>query len=474
MRASFYTFGCKLNQYETEALASSFRSRGFSVGAAGAEQPSGSGFGAAEPSTAEPAADIYIINTCTVTSKSEQKARRLIRGLSRRHPDSLLVVTGCYAQMGAGEIAELGENILVVPQEAKDRLLEAPELLVQAGGAPGKNKVLLEAHLRSSAAPGPAAGGSFRYRVADFSFHSRAFLKIQDGCDGSCAYCRVPLARGGAVSAAPETLLERLQAFERAGYRELVLTGVNISAYRSGPTGLRELLAQFLKRSRNLRLRLSSLEPETVTDELAEILADRRICAHFHLPVQSGSDAMLAGMRRRYRAGQVVLAVERLRRAKSEAFLAADVITGFPGETEADFGRTRALVENLRFSRLHVFPFSPRPGTAAEKMGGRVPERIRDDRARELRSLSSRLYRDYAGLWRGREVEVVLEKEHQGHWRGVSGNYLKVELSGSTVPTAQADRGVLRPGLLVRVRIDELGEPGEPGEPCRGTFLARL
>ena len=471
MRASFYTFGCKLNQYETEALASSFRSQGFSVGATSEEHTT------APPGPDESAADLYIINTCTVTSKSEQKARRLIRSLSRRHPAALLIVTGCYAQLNAEELEMLADNILVVPQEAKDRLLEAPEQLRRAGGAPVRNKARLKVYLDSRESH---SGGSFRFQVADFSFHSRAFLKIQDGCDNGCAYCRVPLARGRAVSASAELLLERLEAFERSGYRELVLTGVNISAYRYELDGLPELLRRFLERTRGLRLRLSSLEPETITGELADIMADPRICAHFHLPVQSGSDSVLLRMRRRYRAEQVSRAVELLRRAKPEAFLAADVIVGFPGEEDEDFRRTRDLVKQLRFSKLHVFPFSPRPGTAAVRMGSRVPERIRDERALELRTLSSRLYKEYAEIWRQREVELVLEKQHQEQWRGLSDNYLKVSLSAGPVPAApavretpaapaaEAARGDLRAGVLVRARIEE------PGEICRGSFLGLL
>jgi threonylcarbamoyladenosine tRNA methylthiotransferase MtaB len=451
MRASFYTFGCKLNQYETEALAAAFRDQGFSVGAAGEEQP-------AEPGAARPEADVYIINTCTVTSKSEQKARRLIRSLSRRHPGALLLVTGCYAQLNGEEIALLGGNVLVVPHDDKDLLLDLPPLLKTAG--PGECADAVRSLLRQ-----PHRIDRFSFQVCDFSFHSRAFLKIQDGCDNRCAYCRVPLARGKSVSASPEILLQRLEECKRAGYTELVLTGVNVSAYRHGETGLTELLRGMLERIRGLRLRVSSLEPEMIDEELAEVLADPRICAHFHLPVQSGSDRVLAGMRRRYPASQVERAVALLRRAKPEAFLAADVIVGFPGEDNNDYLQTRSLVERLRFSRLHVFPFSPRPGTAAADMGGRVPERIRDERARELRAVSDRLYRAYAESWVGREVELVLEKEQSGGWRGVSGNYLKVLLTAAAESRLPAG---LRAGSLVRVRIEE------PGDICRGVFLERL
>jgi len=447
MRAAFYTFGCKLNQYETEALASAFRNQGFSVVSLheGCLQES----------------DVYLINTCTVTSKSEQKARRLIRALSRGHPDSLLVVTGCYAQCDGEAVRALGPNIVVVPQARKDALLDFPLFLkrVDGGGGEGRRDLAREYFARLDA----SAGDPFRFRVASYSFHSRAFLKIQDGCDNACAFCRVPLARGGSVSLEPERVYERLQEIERAGYREAVLTGVNISSYRCGGLRLPELLAEALARSTSLRIRLSSLEPEAVSPPLAEVLKEPRLRPHFHLPVQSGSDRVLAAMRRGYTAAKVEEAVDMLRAAKPGAFLAADLIVGFPGESEEDFTLTLDLAARLRFAKLHVFPFSPRPGTPAWGLGGRVPERVRDQRVRRLVDLCERLYRLYAEQWRGREVEMVLEgrQAHGGGegWRGLSENYLKILVGG--VPGALA-----RSGGLVRVRIDDIGAV------CRGSFLA--
>jgi threonylcarbamoyladenosine tRNA methylthiotransferase MtaB len=444
MRASLYTFGCKLNQYETEALASEFRGQGFSL------------------VSPDEDAEIYVINTCTVTSKSEQKARRLIRKISRQRSRSLLIVTGCYAQLNRDDLAGLGENVWVVSQEDKAGLIELPARLKQRSGTAAgalSGSALTPVDLSA------VAGDPFRFRVDRFSYHSRAFLKVQDGCDYSCSYCRVPLARGKSVSLDPEEAITRAREMEQGGYREVVLTGVNLTAYRCGEIRLPGLLSGLLGGTQRLRLRLSSLEPEMVKPELAEVLGNPRICPHFHIPIQSGSDTILPRMRRRYRAEQIVRAVESLREAKGDPFLAADIIVGFPGETDQDFLASYRLVETLKLSKLHVFPFSPRPGTPAEHMSDRVPERIRDERVRKLLSLSDSLHELYTGRWVGKRVEVVLEGERSqtdpGSWRGLSENYLKVLVEG--VPDQ-----LRTPGLLVEAVIDQ------DGSPCRGRFSGTL
>ena len=453
MRAAFHTFGCKLNQFETEALASAFRSQGFSLVDADEE------------------AEVYLINTCTVTGKSEQKARRYIRGLARGRPEALLVVTGCYAQLEPGAIESLGSNVTVVSQSDKSLLLDLPRHLQEQGLGAVTLAGQAQAFLRDL--PGRRARGSpdpFDFQVQRYSFHSRAFLKIQDGCDHRCAYCRVPLARGGSVSLDPELAVRRVRLLAEAGYREVVLTGVNISAWRHGAgtpqpeAGLGRLLQRLLESTTGVRLRLSSLEPETIKPALVEVLRHPRVCPHFHLPVQSGSDRLLAAMRRRYRAEQVRQAVVLLRDARPEPFLAADLIAGFPSETEEDFRDSFELAESLGFAKLHVFPFSPRPGTAAGRMGGRVPERVRDERVRALTGLSDRLARAYRGSMVGREVEVVLEERRAGDsvWRGFSGNYLPCAVGG--VPEGPGPSGS-SPGRLVRARIES------DGDPCGAVFL---
>lgn len=435
MRASLYTFGCKLNQFETEALASEFRGQGFSL------------------VSPDEAAEVYIINTCTVTSKSEQKARRLIRKISRQRPRALLIVTGCYAQLNRDDLAGLGENVRVVSQEDKAGLIELPATLKR------RNETA-----RGAIAPvdlSAVAGDPFRFRVDRFSYHSRAFLKVQDGCDYRCSYCRVPLARGKSVSLDPEEAVKRARETEQRGYREVVLTGVNLTAYRYGEIRLPGLLSRLLGGTQRLRLRLSSLEPEMIKPELAEVLRDRRICPHFHIPIQSGSNTILLRMRRRYRVEQIVRVVELFREAKQDPFVAADIIVGFPGETDQDFLASFRLVETLKLSKLHVFPFSPRPGTPAEHMTDHVPERIRDERVGKLLSLSDSLHELYAGRWVGKRVEVVLERKRSqtdsGSWQGLSENYLKVLVEG--VPDQLG-----APGILAEALIEQAGNP------CHGRF----
>ena len=440
MKAAFYTLGCKLNQCESEALASSFRSQGFFI------------------ATADESADIYIVNTCTVTSKAEQKARRMIRKFSREHAEAPVIVTGCYAQLNKEELAVLGENVVVVSHENKDILLDLPLYIQQhSGEGSSHNSTVryLEKARDSSASESSAIGGRFRFEASSFSYHSRAFLKIQDGCNNRCAYCRVPLARGNSISLSTEEVLKRVETLSRKGYREVVLTGVNISSYLSEGRGLPALLRELPKAAKKMRIRLSSLEPEMVTEELAESLAHESICPHFHIPVQSGSDSVLKGMHRRYRSGKVEEAVTRLRKIKNDPFIAADVIVGFPGETEEDFLTTEELLGNLAFSRLHVFPYSPRPGTSAWGAKNPISERIRDTRARQLRELSGDLHRTYRERWEGKEVEVVLERQKEGIWTGVSENYLHIQ-----IPNVSSDLpgGSLCRVVITRNRAEIVGE----------------
>lgn len=421
-RVGFHTFGCKLNQAETEALASSFRAQGFSVVHADEE------------------ADTYVINTCTVTSRADHKARALIRRLARSRPRSLLVVTGCFAQLDAGALSSLGDNVLVIPQAQKANLLGLPMILTRSVDA----RENLGALGRSAAGMRP---DPFALTVREHSFHSRAYLKVQDGCNCRCSYCRVPQARGPSASLKPEVAMRRVAELEELGYREVVVTGVNISAYSSGGVALPRLLRLLLDATRRIRFRLSSIEPESVTPALGEALAHCRICPHFHIPVQSGSDSILGRMERCYRADRVREAAALLRSFRDDPFIAADIIVGFPGETEADFIETRRLIEETSCAALHVFPFSSRPGTRAAVLTPPVPERIRQQRVSELRALASHLSAAYARGWVGREVEVLFEGRGARTVHGVTGNYLKVEVGD--VPGAEnADGRVARARII--------------------------
>ena len=425
-RVAFHTFGCKLNQFETEALASSFMANGFTV------------------VPVDQDADAYVINTCTVTSRADHKARSMIRGIARAHPRAPLVVTGCSAETESEALSALAGNIVVVPQSQKSRLLELPRSLAASLDAGS------ETDARSLAALPAASTDPFALTATDYSFHTRAFLKIQDGCDCHCAYCRVPLARGRSVSLPLEEAVKRAAALESQGRREIVLTGVNISAWRASGTALPGLIREILRATTRARIRLSSLEPESLSPDLVDALSAERVCPHFHIPVQSGSDNVLALMRRRYRAASVIDGIARLRAARDEPFIAADILVGFPGETEDDFQQTRAAVEKLQFAALHVFPFSSRPGTDAASMKPVVPERIRRERVRLLSRLAEQSGTSYARLWVGRDVDVLLEGREASRPHGVSANYLKISVTG--VPALAAN-----PGTMVRAQVTAAG-----------------
>jgi threonylcarbamoyladenosine tRNA methylthiotransferase MtaB len=430
MRVGFHTFGCKLNQHETEALASAFHGGGFSVCGARVD------------------ADLYIVNTCTVTSAGDHKARALVRSLLRGHPGVPVIVTGCSAQLEAEALARLGADVVVVSEKRKSRLLDLPGfLLAREESEPPQ----VEAIRSFAGGPGPAAE-PFAFRITEPSFHSRAFLKVQDGCDRRCAYCRVPLARGPSVSLGADEAVRRAVDLEERGFREIVVTGVNVSAWREAGAGPARLVERLLAGTKRARIRVSSLEPESIDEDLIGALADQRVCPHFHLPVQSGSDRVLEAMGRRYTAETVAGAVGLLRRVKGDPFIAADMLVGFPGETDGDFAMSRSLVQDLGFSQLHVFPFSPRPGTPAASFKGKVPERIRGQRAGVLGDISRRLAAEYRSRWCGSKVEALLEKGSGDRWLGVCGNYLKTWIR--SVPDGEGR------GSLVRAVLGGDGEDG--------------
>jgi threonylcarbamoyladenosine tRNA methylthiotransferase MtaB len=404
--------------------------------------------------------DMLSINTCTVTSRADQKARRLVRKALRDFPRACIIVTGCYAELDPGEIRALdsgeGGGLLVLKGGAKNTLLDLPSYLRDAvllcPSAGADLRVLIRGwdHLRAETAAAEAGEGAFRFNPEIFSFHSRAFLKIQDGCDHHCTYCRVRLARGPSVSLDAAAVLSKLRDLEAGGYAEAVLTGVNITQYRGPDCDLAELLEYLLAGTRRIALRLSSLEPDGVSRKLAGALAHVRVRPHFHLSVQSGSPRLLAKMGRRYGPETVERAAALFRSVKDDPFLACDIITGFPGETETDFAQTLDLCQNTGFAWIHAFPYSKRPGTPAFFFTEPVSEREAADRVETLFNLARRGRGDYIRRWKGRETEVLLEEgaPRPGYSQGTSENYLKlmVPYSGLRPPL---------PGTVLRCRIGE-------------------
>ena len=404
MKVFIYTLGCRVNQCESEAIAESFAKAGHSVLKSHEE------------------ADLMIVNTCTVTSKAEQKARREIRLFSKAAP---VLVTGCYAQVNPKEIEDLADNVVVLP------LLRKPELLGLASFIDANKNLDVLSQLKEFAKERREGyGGLFDFAPSQFSYHSRSYLKIQDGCDNNCGFCRVHIARGPSYSLDSELVVQRALEIERQGYHEIVLTGVNLTMYDHRNRGLGGLLEKLLAAlGPDMRFRLSSLEPDHIDDLLLEQLKDPRMQPYFHIPIQSAADKVIKRINRTYDSNHLEYVISRLREIKDDPFLACDIITGLPGEGDEEFEISRNFLERHGFALMHVFPFSPRPDTALFRAKDRVPENIRDERALVLRNLSAKLNKAYTERQVGKEAEIILEGRRTGRWHGLTGNYLKLDVS---------------------------------------------
>ncbi|MFA5569994.1 MAG: tRNA (N(6)-L-threonylcarbamoyladenosine(37)-C(2))-methylthiotransferase MtaB [Sphaerochaetaceae bacterium] len=404
MNVHIYTLGCKLNQCESEAIADSFTHHGFDV-----------------VNSSTPA-DLYIINTCTVTSKAEQKARRMIRKFASQEHHPTVLVTGCYAQMEKEELESIASKIVVVSLDDKPSLLQLPLYLRNAHIA---QLELYDAVFTFAQEHNAVEVSPFEYDAASFSFHSRAFVKIQDGCDNQCAFCRVSVARGKARSLHHDDVLKRIELLQQEGLKEVVLTGVNISAYESEHIDLATLLQRLLDSiGDDVRIRLSSLEPDRLDDKLIEVCRDPRVQPHFHLPIQSASNVVLQRVNRHYDVKRLYDAFAQLRSVKDDPFIAADVIAGLPAEDDVEFEKSFEVLQQLDVSQLHVFPYSPRPQTDLYDATDRSPEYVRDQRAKRLRDLSHIHYRRYVNRHVDKQVEVILEKQHGKMWKALSSNYI--------------------------------------------------
>ncbi len=413
-----YTLGCRLNQTESESIADAFAKQGWSV------------------VDETKSADLYVVNTCTVTSKAEQKCRRMIRHFSQRGP---VVVTGCYAELNQREIEELGTNVVVFSLEQKSSLLKLPHFLE---GEMEEGKDLLDALFSFHA----GENAPFAFDANEFFYHSRAYLKIQDGCDNACAYCRVHVARGKGVDLPRDEAVRRALAIERKGFHEIMLTGVNLTMYDHNGAGLGALVEALLEHlGPDVRIRLSSMEPDHVDDRLLKTFKDFRMQPHFHIPIQSASRKVLKRVNRYDDMDHVRYILDRIRKVKDDPFIAADVITGLPGEGEKEFQESYDFFKEENFSMMHVFPFSPRPDTPLEHAKDRVPESVRDQRAKILRTLSDTLNASYCNRQEGRETEAILETRKNGLWWGTTGNYLEVAIQ-NTAPFAK--RGDLVRGIF--------------------------
>ena len=413
------THGCKLNQADSNVLAREFAQAGFRLVASG------------EPS------DVYVVNSCTVTHVADRKARRALRAARRRNPDATIVATGCYAQRAPDDLDALAEVDIVAGNTAKPALVRLVSDWM--GGA------------RQPCATGADTDALPSPRIA----RTRAMVKIQEGCDQVCAYCIVPKVRGRERSIPSAEIVGEIRRNLERGYKEIVLTGTQLGSYGFDLEGetLAGLLRRVLAETDLARLRLSSLQPQDVDAELLSLWDDPRLCPHFHLPLQSGSDAILRRMRRRYTAERYADAVDAIRDAVPGVSVTADVIVGFPGETEADFEASYALCVQVGFADMHVFPYSARPGTSAAHFGGQVEPQTKAARVRRLLALGERQFAEFRRAARG-EVRPVLWEESRmaggrPRWYGLTDNYVRVSAA-----SARDLANAITPARLGAVRDD--------------------
>ncbi len=438
-KAAFYTLGCKVNQYDTEALVEQFCRRGYEIVDWRTE------------------ADVYVINTCAVTGRGEQKSRQMVKRLRREHPEALIVVVGCYPQVAQEEVRKIPGVNLVVGTGQKGRIFE---LLEEAAEAEG---------------PVVAVGDVMKIRdfeetpIGAFEGRTRATVKIQEGCTQFCSYCIIPYARGPMRSREPEKVTEEIKRLVEAGYREVVLTGIHLGAY-GRDLHPRHTLAALLHRIHPVpgleRIRLSSVEPTEVDEELIQGVKNLpKVCRHLHIPLQSGSDRILKRMNRPYRTADYARVIEGVRDQVPEVGITTDVMVGFPGETEEDLEDTLKFVGQMAFSRLHVFKYSPRRGTPAARMTGRVPAREKERRSQLVIALGEKLALRFGQRFVGETVQVLVEQTREDEecgegclvGEGLTDNYLRV--------VARGKMG-LKPNSLVRVLVTAATKDG-----LRGTVV---
>ena len=428
MRAAFYTLGCKVNQYESQAMEELFRRRGYEI----------------VPPSQE--AELYIVNSCTVTSSGDKKTRQIVRRLRREHPLAVVALTGCLPQTDPRAAEELPEADLVLGTRERRTVVEAVEEYL----ARRQRLVRVLPH---------EAGEPFEpLEALGDDGHTRAFLKIQDGCTQFCAYCIIPFARGPLRSRKLAALREEVAGLAAAGYREVVLTGINLSLY-GRELGLR--LPDAVEAAASVpgidRVRIGSLEPELLTDEdIARLAAVPQLCGQFHLSLQSGCDATLARMNRHYTAARYREIAGALREKFPGCAITTDVITGFPGETPEEFAETCRFVREMGFAMVHIFPYSERRGTAAASMPDAVPMEERRRRAAALAEITAGSAQDFYQAQVGTVQMLLVEKKREPDWiRGYTPNYTPVRVRCTDD----------RRGELLPVRITEAGPEG-----CTGIF----
>ncbi|WP_018131859.1 tRNA (N(6)-L-threonylcarbamoyladenosine(37)-C(2))-methylthiotransferase MtaB [Effusibacillus pohliae] len=430
---AFHTLGCKVNSYDTEAIWQLFKRRGYTQ------------------VDFHDIADVYVINTCTVTDTGDKKSRQMIRRAIRRNEHATVVVTGCYAQMAPDEILAIPGVDLVIGTQHREQIVDLVEKVQEE-----KKPLKFVSSVRSQR--------EFEeLDVPEFQGHTRAFLKIQEGCNNFCTFCIIPYSRGFIRSRKPENVIKQAEKLVAAGYREIVLSGIHTGGYGDDLDGytLADLLVDLEKVEGLRRIRISSIEASEIDGKMLEVLTrSEKVCRHLHIPLQSGSNYVLDRMNRKYTVEEFAAKLVELRKALPDLAITSDVIVGFPGETDDHFAETYNFVKDQRFADLHVFPYSKRKGTPAAKYKDQVPEAVKEARVAKLIELANRLQVEYSARYVGQVLEVIPEEINaEGMLEGYSDNYIKIAFRGHPDMLGQ----------IVSVRLDEA-----KADVSQGTFVEQV
>lgn len=401
-KVAFYTLGCKVNQYETEAMIEMFKKEGYTQ------------------VDSEDFADVYVINTCTVTHMSDRKSRQYIRRMKKKNPDAIIAVVGCYSQVSPEEILEIEEVNLVMGTNERRQIVEEIKKLDASKKASTVDDIMKVRAFEE-------------IEISQTNGRTRAFIKIQDGCDRFCTYCIIPYARGGKVRSRDlESIVSEVEKLVLNGYKEVVLTGIHVASYGKDVKDESINLLTVIKAINEIdgieRIRLSSVEPVLFTDEfVSEVSKMKKVCPHYHLSLQSGCDETLKRMNRRYTTKEYKEIVDRLRENIPNVAITTDVIVGFPGETNDEFKSTYEFLKEIELSQMHVFKYSPRKGTPAATMENQIDPQMKQLRSDKLLNLNKENFNKFAGRFIGQEVDVLFEQSiAENTYEGLTPNYIRV------------------------------------------------
>ena len=416
---AFKTLGCRLNQYETEALASQFSRNEYDI------------------VDFEKTADVYVVNSCTVTNQSDQKTRTIVNHASRMNHKPMVVVMGCMSPGQQKHFAENSSITYVIDNEKKSGVFQ-----------------LIDAHFKGELVEKEQlACDRFNYELTDPLFHTRSFIKIQDGCDNFCTYCIIPMVRGVAVSRPVVEIIENIRQAVNNGYKEIVITGVNISRYYFEGISFGELIEQILNMPEEFRLRISSMEPDELNDKFISLMNHPKLCPHLHLCIQSGSDRILMKMNRMYSIATYLKLVDKIKAVNPLFNLTTDILVGFPGETDSDMDETAFIAKRVGFSHIHTFKFSRRSGTRADRMPDQIPEKVKSQRSELIRKISDENKIDYFRKLLGLEQTILVEKIKNGMASGYGEHYVPVKFTSFDGISENS---------LVKVKLKELHECEDP------------